>query len=178
MVINEDLIQILNENHVDIEKAKLYFLCIYHDIDTNFVLLTEKDITTLNLLKIVDRDYESNTVTWNIPLYQEECGDSDWDWVREWMKGFAGVNPERKGVYATCVSRMKKFFGKHPKYRKEDVFTARDMYLRTIDNPKYCMTSHKFIFDSAGVMQNSSLLGYCEKITENDNELSTKGKMM
>lgn len=179
MVINEDLIELIQESKVDVEKAKLYFLCIYHEIDTSFVMLTQKDITTINLLKVVERDYKTSTIKWNIPLYSNNEIDNNWGWLKEWMKAFGNINPERKGVYATCVQRMKAFFAKYPQYRKEDVFLARDMYLRTVTNPQFVTTSHKFIFDGAGAMKNSTLLGYCEKIGEKlESYDGSKGRML
>ena len=62
---------------------------------------------------------------------------------------------------------MKAFFAAYPEYRKDDVYEARDLYLRHVEHVlgrQYCMKSHKFIFDGAGAMKKSELLAWCEKV--------------
>lgn len=177
MVINIEIKEIIEESKVDIHKAVLYLMCIYHNIDSSMYLnITEAEITELNLLKIVERDYKTNTTKWNIPLYTGEA--TEFDWVRDWMKPFKEMNRDRAGVFATCLKRMKWFFSNYPQYRKEDVYLARDMYMRSVTSPQYVMKSHKFISDGAGVNKNSELLGYCEQLKENDTTSSVKGKLV
>jgi hypothetical protein len=89
--------------------------------------------------------------------------------VNDWIKKFKNFNPERAGSPKDAITRMKHFFSENPEYRKDDIYAATDLYLKTIAatmDKKFCMKSHKFIYDGAGMMKKSTLLEYCEKVKE------------
>lgn len=177
MVINEEVKEILKENNIPINKGLIYLLCIFHNIDVNNVVIDEKIITTINSLKICERDYKNKTIIWNIPLY--EGHNNEVDWIKEWMIPFGKMNPDRKGTYQSCLRRMQKFMIENPQYNKEDIIIARDLYLRSISNATYVMKSHKFIEDGIGTQKKSELLEYCEKIREqNNNNSNMVGELM
>lgn len=158
---NPEVIELLKQYKIDKDEGLLVLLGIFYDLDIE-AIAPEEVIKAINLTKIVEKDYDSKTIKWNISLFNGQ--ETAFDWVEDWVEGFKGVNPERKGSPRDAISRMKDFFRKYPEYRKEDVYAARDLYFRSLSNPQYCMHSHKFIFDGAGTMKKSTLLGYCEKV--------------
>lgn len=177
MRINPLIKEILQQYNIDISLGTLVLLGIYFNLDINKVY-SEETIKSINLTKIVDKDYNTNTIIWNIPLFEgQEVGA--FDWVNDWISAFGKINPERKGSFRDAIPRMKAFFAANPEYRKEDVYKARDAYFRTIRDPQYLMKSHKFIYDGIGAMKKSTLLEWCEKVTtSNINTNNMKGKII
>ena len=140
---------------------KLYLLALYFKIDTkSFGPLTVKRAVRLGIY-----EHKQDLIVWNIPLF---AGTTDvaFDWVSEWMDGFKNINPNRKGTKAACVSRMKKFFSENPEVRVDDVFAATQLYFKTVDNPTYLKSSHKFIYEGTGFNLVSMLLQYVEMVRE------------
>ena len=66
------------------------------------------------------------------------------------MDLFKAKNPERRGVKADVLKRMKKFFVNNPSVRKDEVFQATENYLKNVSEPIYCKKSHKFIYEIDG----------------------------
>lgn len=163
MELNSGIVEILKEHRINKDEGLLCLLGIYHELDVD-VFLPDNIIRAINITKIVERDYTTGTVKWNIPLYSGQ--QTAFDWVEDWMKPFGKINPERKGVKKDCVSRMKRFFGSNPEFRKEDVYKARDLYLHTVKDPQYLKSPHKFIYEGAGDFRSSMLLQWCEKAKE------------
>ena len=97
--------------------------------------------------------------------------ESGFEWISDWMDLFKNVNPERRGVKADVLRRMKKFFVNNPSIRKEQVLEATKMYLKTVDNPTYCKKSHKFIYEQDG---SSMLLDFVERIDSNRAAIQNK----
>lgn len=175
MEFNPLVSEILKEHRIDVQAGLLCLLGIYHGLDIDKVV-PEEIVKAINITKIVDKDYENNTIQWNVPLFIGQ--EIAFDWVADWIQPFGNINPERRGSPRDALSRMKDFFRKYPEYRKEDVYKARDMYLVTIKDSKYLMKSHKFIFDGIGAMKKSTLLEYCEKAKTASSESNQKGKIM
>lgn len=163
MNFNPEVIEILKSYKINRDKGLLFLLGVYYELDVE-TLCSEEVIKSMALTKIVEKDYKTNTIQWNIPLFQGI--ESSFEWVKDWIEPFGKVNPERKGNYRDALARMKDFFKKYPEYRKDDVYKARDFYFKTLNNPKFCMHSHKFIFDGQGAMKKSTLLTFCERVTE------------
>lgn len=163
MEINPEIAEILRKFKIDKSQGTLALLGIYFNLDIEKVC-SEEVVIAINLTKIVEKDFKTKTLKWNVPLFKGQ--EIHFEWVEEWIEGFKQINPDRKGSTRDAVARMKEFFSKYPEYRKEDIFKARDAYFETLKHPKFCMHSHKFIFDGAGAMKKSTLLAFCERIHE------------
>lgn len=160
MEINPQVTEIVKELNIPTDAGILALLGIYYGLDIDTVV-PEEVVKAINLTKIVEKDHSNNSIKWNIPMFMGQ--ETAFDWVKDWMEGFGNKNPERKGSFRDAISRMKEFFRKYPEYRKDDVYRARDLYFAGLNDSKYCMHSHKFIFDGAGAMKKSTLLAYCER---------------
>ena len=163
MELNNEIVEILKVYKIDKDKGLLCLLGIFHELDIE-VFIPDDVIKAINLTKIVEKDYNTGTIKWNTSLYSGQ--QTAFDWVEDWIKPFGQINPERKGVKKDCIVRMKKFFADNPEYRKDDVYRARDMYLRTVKDPQYLKSPHKFIYEGAGTLRSSILLQWCEKAKE------------
>lgn len=136
-----------------------YLLSLHYGLLPSFIPaeLERKILAT----GIVTKDYENNVYKWNIPLFEEtEIG---FEWIGDWMDLFKNVNPERRGVKADVLKRMKKFFVNNPSIRKQDVFDATNTYLNGVSSPMYCKKSHKFIYEMDG---SSMLKDYVDQLQE------------
>lgn len=176
MEINPQIFEILSEFRINKNAGLLCLLGIYHNLDIESVV-PEEFVKSINLTKIMEKDYTNNTIVWNIPLFKGQ--QTSFDWVLDWMTAFGRLNPDRKGSHRDAIPRMKAFFMKYPEYRKEDIYKARDLYFSTVKDSKYLMKSHKFIFDGMGAMKKSTLLEYCEKVTNVSRDISyQKGQVI
>lgn len=166
MVFNEEIAKILSNYQIDDSLGKLCLLAIYHDLQAD-TIIPEDVLKKINLTHIVDKDYTTDTIKWNIPLFSGGIADP-FDWVEDWMAPFGRIGgAARKGTKKEVMVRMKKWFAANPEYRRDDVFAARDLYFRT-EQPKaqFVKTSHKFITEGAGATATSMLLLWCEKVKE------------
>lgn len=162
MELNPQIKEILKNANIDVSEGTLCLLAVYYSLSPEKTC-SEEVIKAINLTKIITKDYKNRgKIVWTIPLYAGQ--DTNFSWVWDWIEAFGRVNPERKGSSVDATTRMEEFFRKYPQYRKDDVYEARDRYLRSLDNPKFCMHSHKFIFDGQGVMKKSTLLQWCETV--------------
>lgn len=166
VTINPDILLALKEYSINKDEAVLYLLGIYFNLDTQYI--SEKTKTQVNALKIVEREYKDNSttlhkITWKAPLFAEERSEA-FAWIGDWMEGFAKINPERKGTKSSVDARMKRFFAEHPEVRIQDVFAATQAYFKTVTEPQYLKSSHKFIMDGAGFSRVSMLEQWLETI--------------
>jgi hypothetical protein len=154
---NSEIKDIFNRYSIPMHDGMSYLVCLHYGLDPSFIppVLERKILAT----KIVTRDYENNQVKWNVGLFEET--ETGFEWIGEWMDLFKNVNPERRGVKADVLKRMKKFFMNNPSVRKEDVFNATNRYLESVSNPMYCKKSHKFIYEIDGT---SMLADYVEQL--------------
>lgn len=175
MELNPRIREILEEFGIDIAEGSLCLLGIYFSLEVDKVC-SEEVIKAINLTKIVHKDYDMRAITWNIPLFKnQEIGFS---WVEGWLRPFGEMNPDRKGSWRDCASRMEKFFKKYPEYNRVDIYRARDAYLMSVKDPQYLMKSHKFIFDGIGALEKSELLAWCERVAGKDIGTNLKGKIV
>ena len=159
---NTEVKDILTRHNISLHDGITYLLCVYYGTDPSYIPQElERKVLTTN---IVTKDYESNEIKWNYPLFEEQ--ETGFEWVSEWMDLFKAVNPERRGSKADVLRRMKRFFMNNPSVRKDDVFKATQNYLKTISEPMYCKKSHKFIYEIDG---SSMLLDYVENIESSKN---------
>lgn len=182
MEINKEIAELLEEHNIDVAAGTLYLLGIYFNLKVDSTCPDEV-IKAVNVLKIVEKDYSSqgDSVVWNTNLFTDEDNPrvTAWSWVRDWVEGFAKINPSRKGSTIDTETRMKIFFGKYPQYRVEDVYKARDMYFQSVKDPQYLRKSHKFIFEGQGKLQTSDLLTWCEAVVSNKNIVThMKGRII
>ena len=163
MKINQEIFKLLEEHDVDKNEGVLYLLSIYHNVESNCI--SEKTIRIVNNLGVVERDYKTNTLIWQVALYEGQNVDSVWDWVNQYRELFASKNKERTGSKKTCVLRMKMFFAENPHVRKEDVLEATALYLRSVE-PQYVKTAERFIYDGQGNYKTSMLTQWVERVLE------------
>lgn len=163
--INSEILEVLRKYKINTDEAKLYLLGIYFNIDTQYV--SEKTRKQVNALGIVEREYSEsatkNKIIWKVPLFNEEK-DEEFAWIETWMDGFKKINPNRRGTKSSVMSRMKKFFTTHPEVRVDDIFAATQLYFKTVTDPQYLKSSHKFIYEGTGFNLTSMLEQYVEQL--------------
>lgn len=168
MTINPKVIEILQQLDIDTTEGILYLTATYYKLPINEALekVMEVSIRKVNLTKIVERDYEKNTVKWNVPLYLgEKLEEPKWFWVdEEYRKLFKDIRPDRAGTSVSCLRRMKDFFRENPEVRKEDIMEATKLYIQELDNPEYLQGADYFIKKGVGVNATSRLTSYLERI--------------
>jgi len=177
--INSEILAVLRKYKVNSHEAQLYLLGIYFGLDTEYI--AEKTRKQVNALGIVEREYKDNssiphTLRWKVPLFNEEK-DEAFGWIDSYMELFGRLNPERKGTKSAVTARMKRFFAKHPEVRKQDVRQATEAYLKTITDPQYLKSSHKFIYEGAGFKEVSMLEQYVEFVKVSGAEDGRSNKM-
>lgn len=157
LTFNSEIKNILDRNSISQHDGVSCLLCLYYGTDPSFI--PEELMRRVLATNIVNKDFTTGELKWNKDLFEEtELG---FEWISEWMDLFKRVNPDRRGVKGDVLKRMKRFFVNNPSVRKDEVFKATEMYLKTVDNPTYCKKSHKFIYE----MDNSSmLLEYVERL--------------
>ena len=168
VTINSEILASLKEYKINSQEAQLYLLGIYFNLNTEYI--SEKTRKQVNALGIVEREYRDNasnphTIKWKYPLFNEEKSEA-FVWIDGFMNSFARINPERKGTKSSVMARMKKFFAEHPEVRMEDVKKATEAYQRTVTDPQYLKSAHKFIMDGAGVSKVSLLEQWVETVRE------------
>ena len=163
LIFNSKVKEELQRKGVSLQDGLSYLICIYYDMFPTYVpAALETKILSAN---IITKDYASGTIKWKMSLFEEQ--ETGFEWVKEWMDLFKSVNPERRGVKADVLRRMKKFFANNPSVRKEQVFKATETYLKSVDHPMYCKKSHKFIYEQDG---SSMLLDFVQNIGEADKQ--------
>ena len=178
MKINPIVKEVLKSHKISLDAGLLVLLGIYFRLDVDSVVPKEV-VHSINLTKIVERDYNLNTINWNVPLFEGMGNEGSWEWVVEWVKPFGKMNPDRMGSWRDAITRMQEFFRLYPQFRKDDVIKARDLYLSRLRDPQFVMKSHKFIFDGTGALKKSTLLQYCDEVTQKSNSDTTdiRGKV-
>ena len=144
--VNSEVKDALKAGHISPHDGVGYLLCIYYGVRPSFIPeeLERKILAT----GILNKDYSTDTIKWLIPLFEEQ--ETGFEWISEWMDLFKAINPERRGVKADVLRRMKKFFVNNPAVRKDEVFKATQNYLKGISSPMYVKKSHKFIYEIDG----------------------------
>lgn len=156
---NTKIREILTSNRIDIHDGLAYLMCLYYGIEPTYVPESlKRKILAIN---IVTKDYSNDSITWREPLFEES--ERGFEWIVEWMDLFKKVNPARRGVKKYVLGRMKKFFVNNPEIRKDEVMEATRKYLASIENPTFCKSSHKFIYEADG---SSMLENYVELVKE------------
>lgn len=164
--INTEVRRIFNSKGISIHDGMAYLLCLYYGIEPSYIPESlERKVLACG---IVTKDYSSDTVVWKIPLFNEQ--ETGFEWIGDWMDLFKKVNPERRGTKQFVLTRMKRFFVNNPSIRKDEVFSATEHYLKTVDNPKYCKKSHKFIYEQDG---SSMLFDYVDQLKRKNDSMNS-----
>ncbi len=174
MEINKAISRVLRESNIEVQGGTLVLLGIYYGVDVDIVC-PEEIVKAISTSKIVEKDYKTNTIKWNIPLFIGQ--ETEWDWVINGYNSIWNKYPSRKDSDIDVLKRMKRFFSLYPQYRKQDVKNAVTAYIKTIRDPQYIKSSAKFIFEGIGAMQKSMLLKWCED-TSKDNSSHQIGNIV
>lgn len=161
MVINPKIKDSLESFKIDYQEGLLCLLGIYYKAIPSFIpeaLLAKVFASGIVILEL------DKTYTWKVPLFQDQ--ETNFAWVNDYRAAFKKINSDRAGSLSTCIIRMKKFFADNPHIRIDDVKGATKMYLASVKDPQYLITSHKFIYDGAGATRNSHLEEWIEKYKE------------
>lgn len=154
--INPALVSAVRDARLPMDDTLGMLILLHHGVKPTYI--PQDFIRRVLASGIVTYDATSKTYDWRYGLY--EGGNTQYDWIKEWMDLFKVVNPDRRGTKASVVKRMKDFFANYPQYNVDNVMAATRAYLQTVTNPQYCKTSHKFIKEQDG---SSMLLEQLEK---------------
>ena len=178
MVINKEIKEILSKYKVSYKEGVLVLLAIYYELSTPLPDCISEVLYLKVLATGIVREDGVKGLTWVTPLFENQ--EVNFSWVEEFRENFKKKNLERAGNLNTCIIRMKKFFSESPHIRAEDVMGASKMYIRTIKDPQYLITSHKFIYDGTGINRTSPLEEWLEKYFESrgNTERSSESKIM
>jgi hypothetical protein len=102
----------------------------------------------------------SNSITWNIPLWEEETTT----WIKnEYCSLFQDIG--KKPYPKECTKRMITFLKKNPDVTKEEIITATKAYIRTQDT-RFIREPHYFINKGVGSQMISDLYNYIEQLRQ------------
>lgn len=179
VTLNTEIIAEMRKFKVDINEGTLYLLGIYFDLNTDSISeATRKKVNAMNLVLREYRDNSSNPhrIKWKVPLFLEEKDDT-FVWITDYMEAFGRINPTRKGTKDAVMSRMKKFFAEHPEVRVDDIKAAIHNYFKTVTDPQYLKSAHKFIYEGTGFARVSLLEQYVEQVRESKSSDGRTSKM-
>jgi hypothetical protein len=102
------------------------------------------------------------------------------DWIDDWRSAWSGKRVKGMGVKQDCIDKMKEFFKNNPKFTKDHVFKARDVYFKELytqfGNYQFLKQADYFIKkkDKVTGEVTTDLVVYCEQIKYNeDNNIDT-----
>jgi hypothetical protein len=146
MRLNPDLFETFKEYNINPSYGFLSLLAVYHSIPLTGDLgkMLDSTMMQINIAKIIDKDYKTNTLIWNTTLYEGE--EHEWSWIdTEYRVLFKAANKLKAGSSSSCVRKMKEFFKKHPAVRKQDVIEATKFYISTMNDMEYLQQADYFI---------------------------------
>ena len=161
---NPQIQEILKVYSIPYEEGLLCLLAVYYNLHNPFPEYIPLNLRAKVYACGIFSVEKTNEVVWKVPLFEEQT--TKFDWVKDYREAFKKKNSDRAGSLSTCMSRMRKFFSENPDVRVDDVKGALKLYMRTVTDPQYLITSHKFIYDGAGVSRNSHLEEWIEKYRE------------
>lgn len=160
LIVNSEIEELLKSKRIKKEDGLSYLICQYYNIRPSYIPIElEQKILSLNIFSM---DYISNTLKWNLPLFEEQ--ETEFEWISKWMDLFKQINPDRRGVKSDVLKRMKKFFVNNPTVTIDDIFEATKYYLKTINDARFVKKSHKFIYEADNT---SMLLDYILIVKDN-----------
>lgn len=162
--MNSEIRKILKSFKIDYNEGVLVLLAVYYYLNKPLPDYIPKDLYLKILTTGIFEIDQKGNVIWNIPLFEEQI--TNFEWVKNFREAFKKRNSERAGNLESCIKRMKEFFSKNPHVRVDDVKAATQMYFRSVKDPQYLITSHKFIYDGIGNNRNSHLEEWLERYYE------------
>mgnify|MGYP003610773676 CR=1 FL=1 len=181
MKLNLQLKEIFKEYNINPSEGIMCLLAIYHGVGLSGELerVLQPTMMQLTIAKIIDKDYKTGTVVWNVPLYEGQ--NLEWGWVEtEYRPLFRAVNKLAGGSTSSCLRKMQAFFAKHPSIRKDDVIAAAKMYIASVHDPTYLQQADYFIFKNSDSKSSftSRLEQYLELLKESRKQANGANKMM
>jgi len=175
MKLNPELKEVFREFNILPDAGMLCLFSIYHQIPLigELAVLLEPVMMQINVAKIVDKDYRTGSITWNITLYEGE--ENEWSWIdKEYRPMFKALDKLKAGSMSSCSRKMKEFFKAHPSVRKQDVLAATKLYLSTITDTQYMQQADYFIFKNSDKKSSfsSRLEQYLEVLKDKPKDLS------
>lgn len=139
MKINETIKETLKDYNINVEDGLCFLLGVYYGMIPSYMppSLQQKVMAT-NIVK-----GSLNDQTWNIPLFEEQM--TNYGWVKEYVAVFKKLNPDVPGSVTESTRRFKRFFAQNPQYTVEDIKGAVNLYIKSLNDPKYITWPHYFI---------------------------------
>jgi len=166
-MINQELISILNEYNIRVDEAIPYLLSLYYGYNPSYIPDDLK--RKIHITKIVSIDIKTNTLVWNIPIFNNQ--ETEFSWVKtEYIELFRPLGKATN--YRESLTRIKALFTKHPHIRKEDVINATRLYISNTDN-KYVRLPHYFIEKGIGLSKTNDILNWIDKLNSYTQDTSS-----
>lgn len=96
--------------------------------------------------------------------------DGKWDWVKTWNGLLEQLILKRKGSDKDCITRMKNSLQKILKL-EEDVIGATQLYIGSLTDRQYIISSHYFISKGVGRDRTSTLEVWVERYQQEMSEI-------
>lgn len=151
---NEELIQNLPENNKQ--------NCLMALIGLGYGLKTRESRVYLDMCvgTILKRegDLKYDFII-NLYNYQNE----DIDWIENYRLEFKKINPDRASTYTHCRDRWLKLKYEYPFLTKTLLKKGLTLYFRSLNDPKWLLTAHKFLYRIHDGKRESPLINILEK---------------
>lgn len=141
-----------NDNTIDKNKLqnKILIKCINDKY--NILLRRGKELIESQLVK------DENNID-DTPTY-----DQIDDFIEVYRKKWKGLAPGLMGSPKACKDKLTTWIENNPKYSFDDILMAVDLYLRSVNNPKYIQRADYFISKMEKGVELSRLSAFIEEI--------------
>lgn len=91
--------------------------------------------------------------------------------IEEFRNKWKGLKPGSMGSLSTCKEKMKRWMQENPTYSPQQILTAADIYINSLDNYTYLQQADYFIYKKDGKEESSRLSAFIDetesKVAEN-----------
>lgn len=136
-------------------KLKIEQMAKFHDLDVTNAVAFLQTLERGKLIVVLRQDVE-----FDVSLYRKKFNIKN-----------IGI-PGKMGDVHTCNKKMDVFL-KEYKVDYETVLKATDLYLESLNDPRYCIEADNFIFKYEDKVRRSKLMEYCELILDGSDKPST-----
>ena len=177
-MINPRIKDILTEYRIPYKDGLSVLISIYYDCVPSY---TDLPVVERLYKKVLSTGICSGNhnvgkgVEWRIPLFEDQL--TQFDWVKEYVEVFKKCNPSVPGTVTECTKRFKKFYSEHPTVRFEDIKGAVNMYLKSLNDYKYIMHPHYFIYKGVGLDKTSMLEYWLEEYYKEKGSLNSRNSL-